>query len=180
MALAASALMRSVDTAQAIAGNLAFRDSAAAPVNAGVEQAWAALYENGSIAEREASTPAAGYHAARLPGEDPRGVPALLLGDDLDAAGIAKVDLGEGFVVRYVIERMCAAEGPVTPAGCALVRARSTAAPPSADPASPEPMAPLIRVSIRADGPRGTLVLAQAMIRDSAPPRRTAWRILTE
>jgi hypothetical protein len=180
MALAASALMRSVDTAQAIAGNLAHRDAAAAPVNAGVEQAWAALYENGSIAERAVSAPAVGYHASRLPGEDPRGVPALLLGDDLDPAGIARVDLGEGLVVRYVIERMCRADGPATPANCALVRSRSSAAPPSSDPEAPEPMVPVIRVSIRVDGARGTLVLAQAMIRDSAPPRRIAWRILAE
>ena len=58
MALAASALMRSVDTAHAIAGNLAFRDAGVAPASVGVEHAWAALYENASIADRDASAPA--------------------------------------------------------------------------------------------------------------------------
>lgn len=180
MALAASALMRSVDTAHAIAGNLAFRDAGVAPVNAGVEHAWAALYENGSIADRDAAAPAAGYYASRLPGEDARGVPSLLNGDDPDRASLPKIDVGEGYAVRYLIERLCVAEGPATPANCALVRSESSAAPASTDPAAPEPMAPILRVSIRVDGPRGALVLAQALIRDSVPPRRVAWRVLTE
>jgi hypothetical protein len=180
MALAASALMRSVDTAHAIAGNLAFRDAGGAPVNAGVEHAWAALYENGAIADRDTTAPAAGYYASRLPGEDARGVPSLLVGDDPDRTTLPKIDVGEGYAVRYVIERMCLAEGPATPANCALVRSASSATPASTDPAAPEPVVPVFRVSIRVDGPRGTLTLAQAMIRDSVPPRRVAWRVLAE
>ena len=180
LALAASALMRSVDIAHAIAGNLAFRDAGVAPVNAGVEHAWAALYENGSIADRDTTAPAAGFYASRLPGEDARGVPSLLVGDGPDRTSLPRIEVGEGFAVRYLIERLCLAEGPATPANCALVRSHSSAAPPSTDPAAPEPMAPILRVSVRVDGPRGALVLAQAMFRDSVPPRRVAWRVLTE
>ena len=180
MALAASALMRAVDTAHAIAGNVAFRDAAVGPADAAIEEAWAALYERGAIADRGAHAPAAGYFASRMPGEDPRGVPAALAAAELSGSTLPRLDLDEGYVARYAIERMCVAEGPTTPANCALVRATSRAAPLSADPGAAEPMAPLLRVSVRVDGPRGTLMFVQATIRDASPPRRIAWRMLAE
>ena len=178
LALAGAALIRAVDTTAAIAGNLSFREASIPPVNAAVEEAFAVLYESGLVADRGQSSAGSGYYAMRQPGEDARGVPRAL--QKLDAQfPVRTIDAGNGFTVRYVIERMCAQPGPATAVHCALVPPLSSAVP-AADPETAPPMVPVFRVSVRVDGPRGALTYAQAAIRDSAPPHRMAWRILGE
>jgi Tfp pilus assembly protein PilX len=180
MTLATAALMRAVETANAIAGNLAFRDASIPPVDAAVEEAWSALYEKGLIVDHGVSMPALGYYASRLPGEDTRGVPKLLQSADADSTALRTVAAGQGNTVRYVIERMCTGPGPPSGAQCALVRPRSSAAPTPADPGLADATVPIFRVSVRVDGPQGTVTHAHAMIRDSTPPHRMSWRVLVE
>jgi hypothetical protein len=178
LALAGAALMRAVDTTLAIAGNLGFREATIAPVNAAVEEAYAALYESGQIANREQPMAPQAYYAAREAGEDARGVPRALQRLPAESP-VRTLDAGNGYTVRYLIERMCVAPGPPTAANCALVPPVSTAVPVD-DPETAPPRVPVFRVSVRVDGPRGALTYAQAAIRDSTPPHRMAWRTLGE
>jgi hypothetical protein len=179
MSLAAAALVRAVDTTTAIAGNLAFRDAAIASVDLAIEEAWAALFEDGRISDRDQNLLAQGYYAARQPGEDVRGVPQVLQAADRYPAAARVIDAGNGNTQRYIIERLCLHPGPSTPAHCALLR------PPGAPAAGAdaEPIVPtisLFRVTVRVDGPQGTVTHAQAMLRASSPPKRMSWRLLVE
>ena len=180
MSLAATALIRAVDTTIAIAGNLGFRDAAIPAVDAAIETAWAALYERNLIADRDHDLPAQGYYASRQPGADVRGVPSALQQIDGSAEAAGVLDAGNGNTVRYMIERICLGPGPPAPARCALVRPYGAAAIVIAEPDQAPPMVPVFRVTVRVDGPRNTVTHVQAMIRDGTPPQRMSWRILVE
>src|SRR6266700_2071527 len=91
MSLAAIALIRSVDTTNAIVGNLAFRMASILPANASIEQAASGLFWDADLAgitrivDKNNNFPAENYLACRqglplCPGaaEDARGVPAVL------------------------------------------------------------------------------------------------------
>jgi len=180
MSLAAAALVRSVDTTIAIAGNLGLRDAAIPALDAAVETAWAALYDRNLIADRDRDLPAEGYYASRQPGEDARGVPRVLQREDAYPRGAPVRDAGNGNTVRYVIERVCLGPGPPAAANCALVRPRGAAAIAVTDADPAPPMVPVFRVTARVDGPRNTVTHAQAMFRDGTPPQRMSWRLLVD
>ena len=84
LSLAAIALVRSVDTTNAIVGNLSFRMASILPGNLGVEKAAAALFQDADIAsavripDHNADCAAENYFASRQPGEDARGIPLKL------------------------------------------------------------------------------------------------------
>ena len=78
MALAALALIRSVDTTTAVVGNLGFRQASVLPSNAAVEEAVAALFEKKTIADKTQNLAAQNYYATKQAGEDSRGIPAQL------------------------------------------------------------------------------------------------------
>jgi hypothetical protein len=78
MALAALALIRSVDTTTAVVGNLGFRQASVLPANAAVEEAVAALFEKNTIADKAKHLPAQNYYATKQAGEDSRGIPGQL------------------------------------------------------------------------------------------------------
>ena len=134
MSLAATALMRAVDTATAVAGNLAFREASIPPANAAIEAAIAALSDATVIADRERDLPAQNYYASRQPGEDSRGVPWLLQQPDRYPAEARAPDAGDGNTLHYVIERICLRPGSATAANCALVQP-----PPAASRRAPDP-----------------------------------------
>jgi type IV pilus assembly protein PilX len=183
MGLAGIALVRAVDTATAVTGNLGFRAGAVAPSTAAIEDAWAALSEGGAIADPERDQPARGYYASRQPGEDARGVPLLLQGP-VPGSGVRTLTTGGGNTVRYVIERLCTAPGPATSASCNLavpyLPPPSEATPAGAAPPSPPPQYTVYRISARVEGPQQTVAHVQMMLRGSAPPRRLSWRVLDE
>ena len=169
MALSAVALMRVVDTTSAVAGNLGFMQSAVGAGDAAVEHAVAALFERALVADTSRDDPAQGYFAALQPGENARGVPALLQAVAAYPALAPVVDAGNGNTVRYVIERMCATAG--LPGDCNW-------SPPSAAPDAPR--VPLFRQSIRVDGPGGATAFVQAFLADIPGGRRVAWRALAD
>jgi len=180
MGLAAAALTRAIDAATAVTGSLALRDGAVAAANAAIEDAIAALFEARTIADPDRDLVAQSYYAARQPGEDARGVPAALLGTDGYPANARVLDAGNGNTLRYVIERMCLHAGAADAANCALL---PLAPPPESAPADAEvvvPPVPFFRITARVDGPQGTAVHVQAMVRASMPPRRLSWRLVGE
>ena len=178
MSLAAAALMRAVDTATAVGGNLAFRAGSILAADAAIEDAVAALSDAGVIPDRERDLPARSYHAWRQPGEDARGVPWLLQQADRYPGEARRLDAGNGNALRYVIERMCRDPGPATAANCALLHPGPPANPGAAGPGAALPPVPFYRITVRVDGPQNTLSLVQAMVRDAHPPVRMSWRTL--
>jgi type IV pilus assembly protein PilX len=179
MSLAAIALIRSVDTTNAIVGNLAFRLASILPANASVEQAAAALFSDADIAtvvhipDKSINVPAENYFACRQglpacggPVEDARGVPAVLQKKTTASALPKKFDANESDThVTYLIERMCLATGPATTGNCDLVPPKGNPGNTLGDAESGGGSVPFYRVTVRVDGPKNTASFVQAMLK---------------
>jgi Tfp pilus assembly protein PilX len=171
MSLAGIAIMRSVDTATLIAGNLAFKQSTIQASDNGVEQAYQWLLANRAVlANTNLGT---GYYSAR-PGADPN------WNDPLTWA--SAVTLGAdaaGNTTYYLIHRLC--DCPDTPYNgtcatgnaqqCALTSASSTPPPPAEGdsfavgaPGYLQDPKVYYRITVRTQGPRNTTSYIQAMM----------------
>ncbi len=171
LSLAGVALVRSVDTATAVVGNLAFSQASILPANMAVEEATAALFEKNLIPDINTDLPAQNYFATRQDSEDARGVPAALLTEDKADELVRQLDGGNGNTVRYVLERLCAKGIPATPSRADLVQYCDMMPPKPSGTTSMEtekielPRIPLYRLTVRVDGPRNTVSLLQANLR---------------
>ncbi|HSH96920.1 MAG: hypothetical protein ACAH07_06555 [Methylophilaceae bacterium] len=166
MTLAAIALVRSVDTSNIIAGNLAFQQSATNSGDMGSETAitWLQTKNNGTILR--VSDAAHGYSATWDP----------TIGyswTDL-AAGLTAQSLGAdaaGNTVRYVIHRLCTVENvamdPNSPAaGCAapaVIAAGNCSQ--TANQKCPDPLKQrYYRITSQITGPRNTISYTQTIV----------------
>lgn len=172
MTLAGVALMRSVDTAVVVAGNVAFKETAIQVADRGTQEAAKWLSNNSGGAALQATNPSMGYYSAR-PVVEPDwfdinswGQGVLVNGGTPDAAGN---------VVRYIIHRMCTQ--PDTPyngdnAGvaneCGLYYPLSSVASGgSMQVGSPQFVGTpqlYYRVTTRVDGPRNTVSVIQSSL----------------
>jgi Tfp pilus assembly protein PilX len=184
MSLAAIALIRSVDTTNAIVGNLAFRLASILPANAGIEQAASALFSDADIAsivhiaDKNNNFPAENYVACRQglpacpgPAEDARGVPAVLQKKTTASTLTKKFDAKDSGTlvtdthVTYLIERMCLAAGPATTGNCDLVGPKGNPGDTIGDANFGGGGVPYYRVTVRVDGPKNTASFVQAMLK---------------
>jgi hypothetical protein len=165
MALAALALIRSVDTTTAVVGNLGFRQASVLPSNAAVEEAVAALFEKNDIADKTKNLAAQNYYATKQAGEDVRGIPAQL--QKKASFTLARVLKPDGSnEVRYVIERMCFKEELPSITHCDMTLPAEGMGTTIGDKTlGPVPTIPFYRLTIRVDGPRNTASFAQVMLR---------------
>lgn len=179
LSLAGIALLRSADTATAVAGNLAFKQAAAAAVDRSVETAVQALFDprpdpttsNPIIADKTADDTTQNYFSrVRLKaGSIPEIPDELQSVSALTAAGL-KDDLvpadAAGNKVYYVIERMCANPGAAVGSNCNL-----SAAALGADAGTQHYEAlqragdAYYRLTVRVEGPRNTVQYAQAFLK---------------
>ena len=120
MTLAGIALMRSLDTASVIAGNLAFKQSATASGDNGVEAAITWLRNNATALAQDNLVN--GYYATRQDALDMTGNRTASTTDNLNWTNTARVKTlaadGAGNVVAYVIHRMCDNVGALNAATC--------------------------------------------------------------
>jgi type IV pilus assembly protein PilX len=181
MSLAAIALIRSVDTTNAIVGNLAFRLASILPANASIEQAAGALFQDQDIlnvdhiTDKKNHFPDQNYFACRQglptcggPAEDPRtGVPGILQKKATAGALIKRFDAAETDThVTYVIERMCLQAGVASTAQyCDLVPPKGSPGDTLGDPSFGLGRVPYYRVTVRVDGPKNTTSFVQAMLK---------------
>jgi type IV pilus assembly protein PilX len=180
MSLAAIALIRSVDTTNAIVGNLGFRLASILPANASIEQAAAALFPDedvlnvGSIPDKRINLPAENYVACRQglptcpgPAEDARGVPAVLQKKSTALTLTKQFNdtVQTGTQVTYLIERMCLQPGDATTKNCDLVPPKGNPGDTIGDAGSGGTSVPYYRVTVRVDGPKNTASFLQAMLR---------------
>lgn len=167
MTMAGVALMRSVDTAVVVSGNLAFKQSAIQSADVGIQTAARQLEVSNVGATLYNSNTGAGYFSAR----------PIIEPDWFDLASWTDgvlVNAGtpdsSGNVVRYVIHRMCTVsdvpwDDPLNQCGkfkttaSAAGGSKSTTALPIEGP----PML-YYRITARVDGPRNTVSVVQTSV----------------
>ncbi len=167
LTIGAVALMRSMNTSLYGAGNLAFRRDLANQGELAVstvlsEFSTGGILVNSTTAQNNVLS--ANYSATTLT-TNTQGVPQVLLNDTaFAAAGFSAADLTgrtNDVKIRYVIDRMCHAAGPISGANCI----QSTAAPTAIDSNDATSLAPpsatVYRLSVRITGPRSTQVFLQ-------------------
>lgn len=165
LSIGAVALVRSMKTSLATAGNLSFRRDL---INQG-EQAVSAVitaFKTGAFSSSsatEADNTAANYSSTML-ATNAQGVPNALLSD----TAFARIGTSANDIVgatsdvnmRYVVDRLCSVTGPSSGAQCV----QSTAAPTGGTAPGnglPPPSATVYRLSVRVSGPRSTQVFVQ-------------------
>ncbi|SHG58422.1 hypothetical protein [Massilia sp. CF038] len=122
MTLASLAMLNSVDTTTAIAGNVAFKQSATNSADIAIDTAGAYLTVPKQNTEQD--NPGAGYYATNQDALDITGnkTPGLKT-DDLDWNGAGVVSLPKdaaGNIVSYRINRMCNTTGPLNASTCSV------------------------------------------------------------
>jgi Tfp pilus assembly protein PilX len=163
MALAGIAMMRSVDTALGVAGNLAFRQASVQATERGVSAAYAYL-SGTSGSTLNSDDPANGYQAELASDSnwfDPAnwGSAVDVYPGSTDAAGNR---------VRYIIQRMCTLAGPYGDTQCALYTPTggSTSGSTMQVGATQFQSSPSVyyRITTRVDGPRNTVSITQTTV----------------
>lgn len=172
MTLAGLALMRSVDTTNLIAGNLAFQQAATRSGDAGVEAAIAFL-QGASSVTLETDSAGNGYAAN---GSSAGLNPAA--GQSWDAYWVANLDARKmtlnngvadqaGNIISYVIDRMCNnAGGKTTGAACSAspIVTTATGNNESVEVQLNAPSVVYYRITVRVTGPKNTVSYVQAMV----------------
>lgn len=165
MMLAGIALVRSVDTSNLIAGNLAFRQAALQASDTGVETAFDAL---GTIVTTslDANWPdgcadgACNYYPT-IQATDAKGVPTIISWEDVPATTV-----DASYNVKYVIDRLCNGPVPVTDiaGNCyadALIGGGTKKA---GGIVFSGTQAVYYRATVRVEGPRNTVSMVQAIL----------------
>ena len=188
MTLAGIAMIRSTDTGNVVSGNIAFRQAALQEADVGVDAAFTALTTGVITSTTTNATPryyATMQTAATAPALGASGVPSYIAAmTPGDAVGTADAYGGTGFSattgnrVRFVIERMCnrvpvTLTSPTTPAeikdNCLTYNPASegNSSAKSLEVTLSSIVTTIVyyRVTVRVDGPRNTLSMAQSIIR---------------
>jgi Tfp pilus assembly protein PilX len=172
------AIIRSMNSSMATAGNLAFRRDLVNQGEQAISIAMQAFGTGGALNVADAtssSLPAANYSAIQLK-SNARGIPELLLKTTSapsgpDVAGNTFTPTGgdlrgnEGVKIRYVIDRLCNATGAFSTLGSGRCIASpiAMATGGTAGEDRPSVSSPaLYRVTVRVDGPRDTQVFLQS------------------
>jgi type IV pilus assembly protein PilX len=166
MTLAGIALVRSVDTSNVIAGNLAFKRGTVQASEIAVNTVRSNFQTGGALFSdeiRNKDNKAQNYSAVQLPVNNPRGIPDVLANKttfDSQFTAPRITDPNTKEEMRYVIERLCTRDGPSAREFCALADQTSVSGSDNKsilDLASPV----LYRVTVRVDGPRNTVSFTQ-------------------
>lgn len=179
MTLAALAMIRSVDTSNLIAGNMAFQQAATHSGDSGIEAAITWLqdcnYTNVHCAAGtlNSDSPGDGYaadgnNAARNPGAGQSW--DAYWAANLTTGNIATLSQQSGTdnVISYVIDRMCSNPGSPSGGGSCTFSPAVSALGGSAEEAGQiqlnAPSAVYYRITVRVSGPRNSVSYVQAMV----------------
>jgi Tfp pilus assembly protein PilX len=175
MTLAGIATMRSVDTATVMAGNIAFRQSAANAADQGIQAGYLWLAVNLSVANLSSDNPSVGYSSNAATDEPKWSDPSVWTNAAQLNAGAADA---AGNRVWYMIERMCPLKDCAANAICAGA-ANVCGSTPDPGAVSREgqdhfrqtggvftkPPATHYRVTAKAEGARKSVTIVQTMLR---------------
>ncbi|MDR2173686.1 MAG: hypothetical protein LBE32_05730 [Burkholderiales bacterium] len=173
--LAAIGLYRSVDTSTGVSGNLAFKRDAENRAQVALNEAltWIENENNFRTYIIGGADFPGGNFSQRMLQTDGKGIPVILgniglFDSTYTTPPTAQMnDMSSGMRVRYLIERMCTQDGPVSDAFCSVTDGSGTIKTRGTQPGETiggRALRPLLRVSIRVDGPRDTVAYIQAMI----------------
>ncbi len=169
MTLAAIAVVRSVDTTNIIAGNMAFQQAATHSADIGVETAIAWL-QNGAQAGTLNDDDATNGYAANGNTIKPQAGQSWndFWQASLSARAVSAGTDGAGNAIQYVIDRLCDNAGaPTGGAGC-VQSPVSAVASGNAEEAGEVPLeAPSVtyyRITVRVTGPKNTVGYVQAVV----------------
>jgi len=166
--LASIALMRSVDTANVVAGSMTFRQGLVQEAERAYENAKASTSFSGAASE--ADNAASGYYA-EIQTFSSTGIPNQLVSFDptkIDSTKVATLT-GTQNTIRYVVERLCPASGPADPKTC-INPGASVLGGSSANQASDTGIGltggnAAFRLTVRVDGPKNTASFVQTILR---------------
>jgi type IV pilus assembly protein PilX len=178
MSLAGVALVRSVDTANLVAGNIAFKQGALQEGNSGMEAAINKFSLSGPLVpttntELLFTHIADQNYSANILPSNAAGVPLVLVNkDDFDASAsfaIKKVtDPRTRSDIRFVIERLCLNTGEFEIESCRFDESSGRGKDARGDLGGD--YIPLYRITTRVDGPNNTVSYTQAIIAASTSP----------
>jgi Tfp pilus assembly protein PilX len=165
LSLAGLALVRSTDTGNVISGNMAFRAAAVQAADLGVEDAFLAIAGATGYATAPDTAVANKYFPQIQDTTGPDGVPDGI--PDVTWSSVTGATPTEGNTVRWVTERLC--NGLTTSPDLVLANcATAPGAPNNSQKPGLQPTnqnyAVAYRVTIRVEGPRNTVAMAQAVI----------------
>jgi len=173
MMMSAVALIRSVDTATVIAGNLAFKQASTASADVALNNAsdW--------LDATMGATPAVLYNDSTANGYYATSTGLNLTADATWAAATSKLASGtditagvdsSGNEIRYVIQRMCQGTGAAAAATClfgaTILTSSSQAVHDSteAGAVTTTSTSPMYRITVRVSGPRNTISFVQGFL----------------
>ncbi len=167
MALAGVALVRATQTTNMIAGNFAFKQSALAATDAGVELAYSQLVT--VLATPETNYPsgclagACVYYPARQ-ATDVNGIPTVVG----NWSTVPATTINASYSVQYVIDRLCTGASPLADPqlNCYAGKSTGEGGSKNVNSSSPSVSKQVInyRVSVRVSGPRNTTSFVQAIV----------------
>ena len=179
MMIGAVAMIRSMNTAQFNAGNLGFKRDLTNQAERGMAEALDRMTSGGlsTEASRQTSSAALNYSATMLP-SNTQGLPNVLITDTTTPADITVAE--QGVTIRYLIDRLCTADGVPSAANCSMsddllpMGSSSSEADRAEDPPGAASAAggvgPAVsrrvvyRVSVRVSGPRNTQAYFQTTL----------------
>lgn len=182
LTMAGIAMMRSVDTATLIAGNIGFRQSTINAADQGIQAAYGYIFPNmTTLATKNVNDPTNGYTGTTSLGEAPdwylssanagwanaiscNGPTKTATACNTYAPGGASVDQA-GNSITYVIHRLCDATGNI----CGETQGGAGAAGGGVDQSQPNffvpPPSQHFRVTVRVTGPRNSIAFVQTLVR---------------
>jgi hypothetical protein len=170
--------MRSMDTSNLIAGNMAFQQAATQAADTGVEAAVAWLEANKSGGGLDNNLPSLGYTSSTVnmtvsqvggafwSALSPSGVCRLGSSSACVASDYYDPNKG-GNAVSYMIQRLCDGAGSMSSAVCAVPQVVPDGAGENQGPETPPTptvTAVMYRITVRVDGPRNTTSYVQALV----------------
>lgn len=178
MTLAAIGMVRSIDTGTLVAGNIAFRESAVATADTGVEKARQWLISQSTLNTLVSDNPGAGYYSTNQLGIDytanTPGAPSVDWGGSDPSQPTKAFDLGvidvTGAHAYYVINRLCKIPGQVNDSKQSCATSLNTGAGSTAKVADYSgyalkgALSPFYRITVRVNGPKNTVSYVQAVI----------------
>lgn len=114
MSLTAMALIRSVDTGNLIAGNVAFRQGASQAIDVGAEAAYTYLTNTLSAADLDSNGPGTcgtrcRYYATQQLVDPNTDIPSAIDWANVPSVDTTGMSINGIYTIRYVIERLCSA-----------------------------------------------------------------------
>lgn len=181
MLIGSVAMIRSMHSSMAIAGNVAFKRDMQNQSERAVDVALTAFRLSGDLntAEARAATDSSNNYSAAMLAVNGNGIPRVLGTDSFTdpvsnvVVGVVSNDIapsGQAITIRYVIDRQCATVGDELTLGAANCKLASNPTPAGSSSsnlqgadraplcptcASAAPQGVIYRLSIRANGPRG-------------------------